>query len=130
MSSNMNVKEAEKIAKEMTYRDAVINALRGRCIPYKKATRIKLKELLDLVERKGDKKHVKMLRQIKGHDHVESLQIMLEVIEVLEKNLAHDDRVNIVDWLVLFAWLEEYYIELKEMLIKERKKTNEERKLD
>ena len=40
MSSSMNLKEAEEIAKEMTYRDAVINALRGRCIPYKKATRI------------------------------------------------------------------------------------------
>lgn len=131
MSAGMNVKEAEEIAKEMTYRDAVNNALRGRCIPYKKATRIKLKELLELVERKGDKKHVKMLRQIKGHNNVESLQIMLEVIEVLEKNLAHDDRVNIEDWLVLFAWLEEYYIELKEMFIKERKaKANEERKLD
>lgn len=130
MSSSMNTEEAKEIAKEMTYRDAVNNALRGRCISYKKATRIKLKELLELVERKGDKKHVKMLRQIKGHNHVESLQIMLEVIEVLEKNLSHDDRINIEDWLVLFAWLEEYYIELKEMFIKERKKANEERKLD
>lgn len=125
MSAGMNVKEAEEIAKEMTYRDAVINALRGRCIPYKKATRIKLKELLDLVERKGDKKHVKMLRQIKGHDHVETLQIMLEVIEVLEKNFVLDDRIEFLDWCTLFAWLEQYYVELKEMFIKERKKANE-----
>ena len=111
----MNLKEAEEIAKEMTYRDAIINALRGRCIPYKKQ-----QELLELVERKGDKKHVKMLQQIKGHDHVESLQIMLEVIEVLEKNFAHDDRIECLDWCTLFAWLEQYYVELKEMFIKER----------
>lgn len=60
------------------------------------------------------------LKQIKGHDKVESLQIMLEVIEVLEKNFAHDDEISSEDWLVLFAWLEKYYEELKEMFIKER----------
>lgn len=60
------------------------------------------------------------LKLIKGHDKVESLQIMLEVIEVLEKNFAHDDKISSEDWLVLFAWLEKYYEELKEMFIKER----------
>jgi len=53
------------------------------------------------------------LKQIKGHNKVESLQIMLEVIEVLEKNYAHDNEVNEKDWLVLFTWLEKYYCELK-----------------
>ena len=42
--------EAEEYAKEMTYRDAVYNALQGRCIPYRKATLIKLYELLDMVD--------------------------------------------------------------------------------
>lgn len=51
MSSGMNMAEAEKIAKKMTYRDAVNNALRGRCVPYKKATRIKLKELLEMLDK-------------------------------------------------------------------------------
>jgi hypothetical protein len=50
MSSGMNMAEAEEIAKKMTYRDAVYNALRGRCVPYKKATRIKLNELLKKLE--------------------------------------------------------------------------------
>lgn len=50
MSSGMNMAEAEEIAKKMTYRDAVNNALRGRCVPYKKATRIKLNELLEKLE--------------------------------------------------------------------------------
>ena len=51
MSSGMNMKEAEEIAKKMTYRDAVNNALRGRCVPYKKATRIKLNELIDMLDK-------------------------------------------------------------------------------
>ena len=42
--------EAEAYAKEMTYRDAVYNALQGKCIPYRKATLIKLYELLDVIE--------------------------------------------------------------------------------
>ena len=46
----MNRTEAEEYAKEMTYRDAVCNALQGKCIPYRKATLIKLYELLDMVE--------------------------------------------------------------------------------
>jgi hypothetical protein len=51
MSSGMNMAEAEEIAKKMTYRDAVYNALRGRCVPYKKATRIKLNELLEMLDK-------------------------------------------------------------------------------
>lgn len=50
MSSSMNTEQAKEIAKQMTYRDAVYNALRGRCVPYKKATRIKLNELLEFIE--------------------------------------------------------------------------------
>jgi hypothetical protein len=51
MSSGMNMAEAEEIAKKMTFRDAVNNALRGRCVPYKKATRIKLNELLEMLDK-------------------------------------------------------------------------------
>ena len=46
----MNRVEAEEYAKQMTYRDAVCNALSGKFIPYRKATLIKLYELLDLVD--------------------------------------------------------------------------------
>jgi len=46
----MNRTGAEEYAKNMTYRDAVYNALQGKCIPYRKATLIKLYELLDMVE--------------------------------------------------------------------------------
>lgn len=50
----MTREEAEEYAKEMTYRDAVYNALQGKCIPYRKATLIKLHELLDIIDRLGD----------------------------------------------------------------------------
>ena len=46
----MTREEAKEYAKTMTYRDAVYNALQGKCIPYRKATLIKLYELLDVVE--------------------------------------------------------------------------------
>ena len=46
----MSREEAEEYAKGMTYRDAVYNALQGKCIPYRKATLIKLHELLDMIE--------------------------------------------------------------------------------
>lgn len=49
---NMTKEEAKEYAKEMTYRDAVHNALHGKCIPYRKATLIKLYELLDMIEPK------------------------------------------------------------------------------
>lgn len=53
----MTREEAEEYAKKMTYRNAVYNALQGKCIPYRKATLIKLRELLDMVEsqERGDK---------------------------------------------------------------------------
>ena len=60
MSSGMNTEQAKEIAKQMTYRDAVINALCGRCVPFKKATAIKLKELLEIVE---DMENAKMEKE-------------------------------------------------------------------
>ena len=42
----MTIEEAKEYAKTMSYEQAVYNALQGRAIPYKKATKIKLDELL------------------------------------------------------------------------------------
>lgn len=47
----MNRDEAEEYARHMTYEDAVFNALQGRAIPYRKATLIKLHELLKVAEK-------------------------------------------------------------------------------
>ena len=54
----MTKEEAEEYAKRITYRDAVYNALQGKCIPYRKATLIKLHELLDIIEpQESEEKH-------------------------------------------------------------------------
>ena len=47
----MTREEAEEYAKHMTYEDAVFNALQGRAIPYRKATLIKLHELMKVAEK-------------------------------------------------------------------------------
>ena len=44
----MTKEEAVEYAKTMSYSEAVYNALQGRAVPYKKATRIKLNELLKI----------------------------------------------------------------------------------
>ena len=46
----MIVEEAIEYAKTMSYTDAVYNALQGRAVPYKKATKIKLDELLKIAK--------------------------------------------------------------------------------
>ncbi len=46
----MTKEEAEEYANNMTYREAVSNALMGKCIPYRKATLTKLHRLLDIIE--------------------------------------------------------------------------------
>lgn len=42
--------EADNMAKNMSYRQAVYNAFAGRGVPYRKATKKKLLELLDMLE--------------------------------------------------------------------------------
>lgn len=46
----MTKEEAELYAKNMTYRDALYNLMQAKSIPYKKATFIKIHQLLDLIE--------------------------------------------------------------------------------
>lgn len=50
MSAGMNLEEAKIVADKMTYADAVCNALGSKCVPYRKATKIKLKELLEIAK--------------------------------------------------------------------------------
>lgn len=46
----MTREEANIMAESISYRQAVYNALAGRCVPYRKATKKKLLELLDMLE--------------------------------------------------------------------------------
>lgn len=50
MSSGMNMQEAKKVAEQMSYRQAVLNCLNARCVPFRKATKIKMKQLLESID--------------------------------------------------------------------------------
>ena len=56
MGSGMNLEQAKTYAEKMSYSQAVYNALCGYGIPYRKATKIKLNELLD-VAKNTDARH-------------------------------------------------------------------------
>ncbi len=51
----MTENEAIEYAKTMTFRDAIYNLKQARCIPYKKATFIKINELLEIIEKDTEK---------------------------------------------------------------------------
>ena len=53
----MTREEAEEYAKEMTYRDAINNLKQARSIPYRKATFIKVNELLKTLEQEPKNGH-------------------------------------------------------------------------
>ena len=57
----MTREEAEKYAENMTYREAIYNLKQAKSVPYRKATFIKVNELLNELEqepRKGHWKHI------------------------------------------------------------------------
>ena len=63
---------------------------------------------------------ITVLKRIKNHDKIESLECMLQVIEILEKNYNSDYSMDIKEWNIVTKWLEKYYCEIKELFIKER----------
>lgn len=46
----MTREEAEVYAQNMSFEDAIYNLSQARCIPYRKATFIKIKELLSIIK--------------------------------------------------------------------------------
>lgn len=73
---------------------------------------------------------ITILKHIKNHDSNESLECMLETIEMLEKNFAMDIFMDVEEFNIVKKWLERYYGELKQMLIMGRKKENQEDKIN
>ena len=47
----MNTEQAQDISKNMSYQEALHNVFRGKSIPYRKATFMKLTELVTLAEK-------------------------------------------------------------------------------
>lgn len=81
----MTREEAEEYAKEMTYRDAVYNALQGKCIPYRKATFIKLYELLDKLEQEPCEDAISRLDMLDavGHGATYTSEDLQKIIKAL-----------------------------------------------
>lgn len=50
----MTREEAEKYAENMTYREAIYNLMQAKSVPYRKATFIKVNELLDELEQEQE----------------------------------------------------------------------------
>ena len=100
----MTNEEAEEYAKNITYRNAVYNALQGRCIPYRKATLIKLHELLDMIEPlKQDELSSVTPSRPKGYwichrDHCENLGVIPSGLGVYEWCSNCDCGIDIREW--------------------------------
>ena len=73
MGSGMNLEQAKEYAKTMTYSQAVSNIKYGKCIKYRKATMIKLRELAEIADRLDRKdepqtENDKYREKIRPHD--------------------------------------------------------------
>ena len=88
----MTREEAQEHAKHMTYEDAVYNALQGRAIPYRKATLIKLHELLK-VAKKIDKDRERMAND-RLNKTISDVAYILDSLRVL-RNIYETGDCNI-----------------------------------
>ena len=85
----MTREEAEKYANNMTYRDAINNLMKARCIPYRKATFIKVNELLKALEQEpyDDAKYHEEHREV-----VVDKTVWEDAKRALEQEPAYCDR--------------------------------------
>ena len=102
MSSGMNKEEARLVANKMSFVDAVYNALHAKCVPYRKATKIKLNELLDIAKDVDETKS-------KGRNEVE-LSLYYngwnegynKAIDAMVGNLIANSRMESIDGKLMF----------------------------
>lgn len=67
MSAGMNLEEAKKVADNMSYTQAVYNALGAKGVPFRKATKIKLQELLEIAKQLDKQKQNLMIKKEKNN---------------------------------------------------------------
>ena len=93
----MTREEAEKYADNMTYRDAINNLMKARSIPYRKATFIKINELLKALEQEPilDKIRAEIKKSSHGKWYVgrldgktEEVLLLDEVLQIIDKYKA------------------------------------------
>lgn len=69
---------------------------------------------------RGGTENMKMLRSICDMDHVNSLIAVLQVIEMLEKNISVDDNITDEKYDIIMEFLEDQYCEIRTQFIEER----------
>ena len=85
----MTREEAEKYAENMTYREAIYNLKQAKSVPYRKATFIKVNELLDELEQ--DKPMV----EIDLYSVIKQKYIEREVLDKIRAEIKSLERFEI-----------------------------------
>ena len=96
----MNREEAKEYAKSMSYRQAVYNALQAKCVPYRKATLMKLHELLDAIteEKKGLIRRdlvLSVLRSPRSQQQMINMVEGLPGVEPCEEAVSREDACHL-----------------------------------
>ena len=89
----MTREEAEKYAENMTYREAIYNLKQAKSVPYRKATFIKVNELLDELEQEPRKGH-----WISHREHCENLGVMPSGLSAYEWCSNCDCGIDVREW--------------------------------
>lgn len=85
----MTREEAEKYAKNMTYREAICNLKQAKSVPYRKATFIKVNELLDELEQEPFMNKPCISSKVCEHDKEVALdKIRAEIEEQVLESLS------------------------------------------
>lgn len=95
----MTREEAEKYAENMTYREAIHNLKQAKSVPYRKATFIKVNELLDELEQEPFMNKACVSSKVCEHDKEAVLdKIRAEIIELRSRqNVGVLECLDIID---------------------------------
>ena len=101
----MTREEAEKYAKNMTYREAIYNLKQAKSVPYRKATFIKVNELLDELDQEPFMNKPCISSKVCEHDkevvldkiraeileYIDDLDIAKEICDIFDKYKAESE---------------------------------------
>lgn len=97
----MTIEEAKKYAKNMTYREAICNLKQAKSVPYRKATFIKVNELLDELEQEPFMNKLCISSKVCEHDkEVVIDKIRAEIEAESAKSFRHPnwERAKALEW--------------------------------
>lgn len=86
----MTEEEAKRYAENMTYREAICNLKQAKSVPYRKATFIKINELLNELEQEQDKPMV----EIDLYSVIKQKYIEREVLDEIRAEIMRLDDIN------------------------------------